>query len=540
MVTIKNPVRSGSISFLTFMAVLLTGCAPPGARALIQGKRLLDQGRYAQAVQEMRTATALLATNAQAWNYLGLACHQAGQGLEAEKAYRHALALDHDLTEAHFNLGCLWLEQNKADAAKTEFFAYTLRRPNQTAGFVKLGAAQLRNAQLEPAGAPRLRELNAAEKSFNDALRLSPQSPEGLNGLGLVRVQRGRGAEAAQFFTRALNQQPAYQPALLNLAIVAQEYLHDPQIALQKYREYLSLTPASGNAGAVRAAIRELEQELRHSAHPVSSNAPANAGASPTPTSNLMRLSNAQALQPAAVARNDWPLGRTNAPKPASLAPAPRGVEVVTLTSEPPLNPVQDLPPAQGRTPFSEPRQTQAPTVVSQPTSSRYEYHSLPKAAPGNRAQAEISFAQGARAQASRRLPEAIQFYRLATQQEPTYYEAYYNLGLAAFEAGDLPVALRACETAVDLRPSSVDARYNFALALKQANFVADAVNELERLLVDYPNEPRAHLALGNLYAQQLHQPTRARAHYSKVLEADPSHPQAAQIRYWMNDNPKE
>ena len=33
----------------------------------------------------------LLATNAQAWNYLGLACHHAGQAPEAEKAYQRLI-----------------------------------------------------------------------------------------------------------------------------------------------------------------------------------------------------------------------------------------------------------------------------------------------------------------------------------------------------------------------------------------------------------------------------------------------------------------
>jgi len=84
-----------------------------------------------------------------------------------------------------------------------------------------------------------------------------------------------------------------------------------------------------------------------------------------------------------------------------------------------------------------------------------------------------------------------------------------------------------------------LDARYNFALALEKAGYLGDAASELEKLLAAYPHETRAHLALANLYAQQLHQSGRARAHYAKVLEEDPHHPQADLIRYWMTDNPK-
>lgn len=131
-----------------------------------------------------------------------------------------------------------------------------------------------------------------------------------------------------------------------------------------------------------------------------------------------------------------------------------------------------------------------------------------------------------------------MQAYRQATQTDPTYFDAYYNLGLAAVEAGNLPAALLAYETAVALRPDSLDGRYNFALALKQANYPVDAADECERVLAAYPNEPRAHLTLANLCAQQLQQPARARQHYLKVLEIEPRTPQAGAIRYWLQSNP--
>ena len=72
---------------------------------------------------------------------------------------------------------------------------------------------------------------------------------------------------------------------------------------------------------------------------------------------------------------------------------------------------------------------------------------------------------------------------------------------------------------------------------LKQANYSVDAVNELERIVTAFPNETRAHLALGNLYAQQLRQPAKARQHYLRVLEVEPRHPQATVIRYWLAEH---
>ena len=142
MLATKNLPRLGAIGFFA-LALLLAGCSPSGPRALLKGKKLLERGDYAAAVAQFKTATSLLATNAQAWNYLGVAYQYAGQPTNAAAAYQCALARDRDLMEAHYNLGCLWLEQNKPDSAEGEFTAYTLRRPKAPEGWLKLGLAQL-------------------------------------------------------------------------------------------------------------------------------------------------------------------------------------------------------------------------------------------------------------------------------------------------------------------------------------------------------------------------------------------------------------
>src|SRR5437588_2445551 len=95
MATIKNWARS--FVLLAAAGILGGGCGAPGPRALLQGKKLLEAGKYDRAVEKLRLATGLLGgTNAQAFNYLGLACHHAGLGAEAAKAYQRALVLNPD------------------------------------------------------------------------------------------------------------------------------------------------------------------------------------------------------------------------------------------------------------------------------------------------------------------------------------------------------------------------------------------------------------------------------------------------------------
>jgi tetratricopeptide (TPR) repeat protein len=132
-----------------------------------------------------------------------------------------------------------------------------------------------------------------------------------------------------------------------------------------------------------------------------------------------------------------------------------------------------------------------------------------------------------------------VQSYRRATKLDPSFYDAQYNLALAAAESGNLPLSLLAYETALAIEPESLDARYNFGLGLKQAGYVLDALTQFDNILSRFPNDGRTHLALGNIYAQQLQDPLKARQHYLAVLAVAPQSPQAGAIRYWLSDHPR-
>ncbi len=439
------------------LAISICGCTPHGPRELLQGRRLLDRGKYVQAREKLLAATEILKTNAQAWNYLGVACHHAAEPAEAEKAYQRALLLDHDLSEAHFNLGCLYLEQNRPTTAKNELTAFSLRRGDSLEGLLMLGLAQL-----------RCHEGAAAEKTFGEALRLSPQHPEALNGLGLARLQRGKPADALGFFTTALKVQPKYGPAALNAAVVCQAHLKDPRSALEWYQQFLAMKPSAAEAAAAREQIHLLQVELN-----------------PLPT-------------------------------PAPL-PTPRPINHPAATQSSPTNP---------------------PAISVAPAISRYAYHNPPRGLPGNVAAAQKLFAQGSQAQQTHSMAEAIAAYRAAVQADPVYFEAWYNLAVSATEAGNQGAALAAYEQALAVRPESADARYNFALLLQQANYFQDAANELENVLARSPTEARAHLVLGSIYADQLHDTRKARQHYEKLLEVDPRNLQAGVIRSWLTTHP--
>jgi protein O-GlcNAc transferase len=135
-------------------------------------------------------------------------------------------------------------------------------------------------------------------------------------------------------------------------------------------------------------------------------------------------------------------------------------------------------------------------------------------------------------------MTDAMAGYQEATRLDPSFFEAHYNLGLAAYDMRDFGLSLSAYERALSINATSADARFNFAFALQEANFPEDAARELERILAARPDEARAHFAVAKLYAEPLARVDLARAHYRKVLQLDPQHPQATAIRYWLSDHP--
>ena len=547
MLVTKNRILSGTI--LLLLAVFIAGCTPPGPRALLKGKKFLERGDFTSAVDQLKTATTILPANAQAWNYYGVALQHAGQPEDAVDAYNRALTLDRDLTEVHYNLGCLWLEQDKPDNAITEFTAYTLRRSNTPEGWLKLGTAQLR------AG-----EIVSAEKSFSTAYYMNTNSPEALNGFGLARIQRGRPREAAQFFAAAVQRHPDYAPAILNLATVNAEYLRDNKTALENYRAYLALTPRPADWDDVNALVNNLEQSPAAAvANPPQENPPAPlppliASETRTQTAVAVRSTAPQKMQQTPHKPLQSGNGKSQSQQPVATAPSPPQSNGALHN----LNPfhwfnssTQDNYAKDGVTPLPPENSVQSADVNPPPVPRpekiapppppvfpRYSYLSPRKPKAGDRMAASEPFKKARAFEEDGHLAEAAQSYKTAAQLDPAWFEAQYNHGVLEFRLKNFRQSLAASEMALAIQPDSVDARYNFALALKASGYATDAVNELKKIVAANPDESRAHLALGDIYAQQMRDMEDARTHYLKFLDLDPRNPQATNVRFWLSANP--
>ncbi|MBI5388686.1 MAG: tetratricopeptide repeat protein [Verrucomicrobia bacterium] len=339
MLAIKNLLPHRVLSSTALLAVLcLPGCAPSGPRALLQGDRLVQEGKYRLAVQRLEPARRLMEHDPRYWNTLGMAYHGAGDTARAVEAYRYALSVDRSnlVFAAHYNLGCLYLEQGNAAAAVNELRSFCLLS-NSLPAYLKLASAELRTRQLE-----------AAERTYGYALRMRPGDPAALNGLGMVFAQRGRLPPAVQYFSAALKNDPKFAPALLNLAVIYHQQPQQKAYALQKYREYLALEPRPESYEAAQAAVRHLERELTPPAvastnasvaTAARTNVLASATNVPTVATQKAAAATANVPRPATnVVVPGAPLVRTAAP-PVMAAPTQRVVtvyvtNVIKLTAE--------------------------------------------------------------------------------------------------------------------------------------------------------------------------------------------------------------
>ena len=343
------PVWAGAVGLL-LAGWLLTGCHPPGTAALLEGKKLLEQGKPAAAVAPLTDATAILKTNAVAWSYLGLARQQCGQLNEAVTAYGLALRYNRDFNEIHFNLGCALLDQGKADAARDELRAYTLRQNRDPMGWFKLGQAQF-----------RLRDLAGAEISFRESLRQGTNALA-LDGLGQIYVQRSRSRDAVPYFIAALKLDPTFRQALRNLAWAQYQGLRNYPAALQVFREYAALKPPPTDLELTRNVLRDLEQKL----------APPPVVAAPVAAAPLTNFPRPVVTNVAVAPAARPPVAYQPTVTAPPVRPAPTPTQVVSRPALPPTNvppaprvelPVVQLPDA----PDPVPAQDVFPAVTAAP-----------------------------------------------------------------------------------------------------------------------------------------------------------------------------
>lgn len=139
--------------------------------------------------------------------------------------------IDSDV-ERDFKSAISLMQEDKNEQAVTVLKSVIEREQRLPAPYVNIAIAY-----------NRLGDSKAAEDNLISALKLDIGHPVANNELGLLYRRSGKFNAARTAYENAIKQHPDYLPAIRNLGILCDLYLHDYACALKQYEEYLELQP---------------------------------------------------------------------------------------------------------------------------------------------------------------------------------------------------------------------------------------------------------------------------------------------------------
>lgn len=527
------------------------GCKPPGAKALFNGEKLLQKGNAKAAIIEFEKAVQILPEEWRAWNYLGLARHRADDLNGASEAFQKSVKIagerrnspDDPSFVLYFNQGRLNLDRGRLADAQRQLHTFASQKPTFKSLFWLAEAFRQNGDMLQ------------AQKTYQLALNENNSSPVVHNRHGLVQLKLKNYSGAITSFREALELQPEFNHAQLNLALtyhlhVPPDYPNRETLAFEAFKTYVKNNPEP--AVGVQKMMDALEVKL----NPIVASS-----ASLENTNNeLVEVSTNQfaAVSPDAVGLNSdvgLPLTNRFSALPTTENNATTAVteessaveidrsslleEKEGLSSSAELIPPAAVPETRdGQTTSSSLPEQSMPIVVPEISGvARYKYINPQRPKPvavENPDRLDSMFNQAFHLYQIKEFDKAITGYRSLLEINPAHQQAHVNIAITMQVMGDVKASLSAYEKALAINPFSQPAREGFASALNQSGFFIDAAVEFHKLLKVHRDNVPAHLGLGVLYAQHLNRPDKAEYYYRRVLELNPQHSEAANIRRWL------
>lgn len=218
--------------FLIVLLGIVSGCGRSSDRLTRRGLGLLDAGRPAEAAELLEQALVNREGDpetATLWGALALARGRAGQLSLAEDAFRTASGLADEDFWIHINYGGLLIQQGRYSDA-LEPLAVAVRADLYRTEALELMA----NAAL------MLEDRDLALRMLEEAA-IRANEPRVMTSLSTLAAND---SESRLYLQEALDLDPAYGPAALNLAVLLDRSGSERHRALHYYERYLAVTPA--------------------------------------------------------------------------------------------------------------------------------------------------------------------------------------------------------------------------------------------------------------------------------------------------------
>ena len=182
---------------------------PTVEEALQLGWKRHQAGDLRNAEHIYRQVIAVAAADANAWCFLGMACHDQSRFADAVEAYRKALDIQPNFPVVLSNLGNTLKQQGKLDEAEASCREALRLKPDYSTAFNNLGVTLVAQGRLEE-----------ASTAFERALALMPNDAVTHSNLSAALVRQGKYSEAEANSKQALSLNPNYAEAHKNQGIV--------------------------------------------------------------------------------------------------------------------------------------------------------------------------------------------------------------------------------------------------------------------------------------------------------------------------------
>lgn len=210
-------------------------------------------GRLHQAEAIYRKILQAAPNQSDALHLLGMVANQRGQNDIAADLIGKAIKI-HPASPMYYNLGNVFREQGKLDAAVENFQMVLKLDPGYANAYLNMGVV------LNEQG-----KLDAAAENFRKTLKLKPDFVDAHFHLGNVCHVQGKLEAAAECFHKVLKLKPGYAEAHINLGNVLKDQGRLDE-AIESFRKALSFNPnfaeAHGNLGNALQDQGKLEEAI--------------------------------------------------------------------------------------------------------------------------------------------------------------------------------------------------------------------------------------------------------------------------------------
>lgn len=144
------------------------------------------------------------------------------------------------------------VKQKRYGSAEPSLKAYAARNPRQSSPWVNL-ALIYRATDRD----------DLAQQAIEKALSINPKQAAAMNLQGVYAREAGDFDAARSYYLNAIQADPQYPNAYLNLAILTDLYQHNPRAALAYYEQYASLIGEDALEQHVKSWIADARRQAK-------------------------------------------------------------------------------------------------------------------------------------------------------------------------------------------------------------------------------------------------------------------------------------